>query len=257
MDELRGLNISSEEYELWHEYRKTKDIKVRNLLVERYSDLVQILAYKLRGIYEQYGSVEDIVNEGIIALISVIDKYDIDKGLKFETYASYRIRGAMIDFVKRQDWTPDKVKADYKDIRKVEEELGQMLGREPKESEIIEYLGISPEEYTRIIGNEYCSTVISFEKTILDAQEGTMDLESGINCPQYEVENKELKETLLGAMDVLNKNEKLVISLYYVEEIKFNEIAEVMSLSKSRVSQIHTNALNKLKEAMIKEEVYY
>jgi RNA polymerase sigma factor for flagellar operon FliA len=94
----------NDELDLWEKYYATRDVNIRNQLIEKYSYIVKIIALKLRGIYQQYGDVDDIVNEGIIALMKVIEKYDISKNVKFETYASIRIKGAIIDYVRKQDW---------------------------------------------------------------------------------------------------------------------------------------------------------
>lgn len=235
---------------LWEKYSKSKDIETRNELVSVYIYLVKIIAFKLRGIYEQYGSLEDIISEGIIALIDVIDKYDISKNVKFETYATYRIRGAMIDFVKKQDWTPNKVKEDYKMLKNAENELLNKLGRTPDEEEVMNFLGISLKKYNEIISNKYKTTIISFEEMLEASNEKIINLKRETNIPEEEFERKQLLELLLKSMNKLNEKEQLIISLYYKEDLKFVEIAEILNLTKSRISQIHTSALLKLQEEL-------
>lgn len=243
--------VPSEE-ELWEQYQATKDVRIRNQIIEKYSYLVKIIALKLRGIYQNYGDVEDIVNEGIIALMSVIEKYDISKNTKFETYASIRIKGAIIDYVRKQDWVPRKVKSDYKSVKNAEDDLSNKLGRAPNDDEIAEHLKIDIKEYNNIINNAYGTSILSFEELLGDANLIEKNLGSGYDLPEHEVETKELYNILVESVSNLNEKEKLVISLYYKEELKLKEIAEILNISNSRVSQIHTSALQKL-EVRIKD----
>lgn len=243
-------NISEEE--LWEQYYATRDINIRNQIIEKYSYLVKIIALKLRGIYQNFGDVEDIVNEGIIALMNVVEKYDISKNTKFETYASIRIKGAIIDYVRKQDWVPRKVKSDYKSVKDAEDELSNKLGRSPNDSEISEHLKIDISEYNNIVNNAYGTSILSFEELLGDANLQEKDIGSGYDLPENEIETKELYNVLVESVSQLGEKEKLVISLYYKEELKLKEIAEILNISNSRVSQIHTSALQKL-EAKIKD----
>ncbi|MDD4781458.1 MAG: FliA/WhiG family RNA polymerase sigma factor [Tissierellia bacterium] len=232
--------------ELWEQYYASRDIKIRNKIIEKYSYLVKIIALKFRSIYQQYGDVEDIVNEGIIALMDVIEKYDISKNIKFETYASIRIKGSIIDYVRKQDWIPRKVKSDYKIVKDAEVLLSNKLGRDPKDSEVAEYLKIDINEYNQIINNAYGNSLLSFEELLGEASIRNNVTLNPFNLPEQEMEDKELHKVLSDSINNLNDKEKLVISLYYKEEIKLKEIAEIMNISNSRVSQIHTAALHKL-----------
>lgn len=233
---------------LWEQYFATRDINIRNLIIEKYSFLVRIIALKLRGIYQQYGDVEDIVNEGIIALMDVIEKFDISKNTKFETYASIRIRGCIIDYVRKQDWIPRKVKSDYKVVKEAEDVLSNKLGRAPKDSEISEFLKMDINEYNQIVKNAYGTSILSFEELLGEANVMESEICSGYELPEQEIESKELYKTLVDGINNLNEKEKLVISLYYKEELKLKDIAEILNISNSRVSQIHTAALQKLEK---------
>jgi len=245
-EDVKDNSMNEEDRLLWEEYYKTKDINIRNKLVERYSNLVKIIAHKLKGVYEAYGDIEDVINEGIIALIGLIDRYDMSMGTKFETYASYRVRGAMIEFVKNQDWTPKNLRKQYNDIRDVEDNLRNKLGRTPTDNEIIEESEIGEDKYHEVKGMVHKAGIVSFELLLEESRE------SGLR--EFDItkkeENEELKEVLEDAIRALNEKEQLVISLYYVEELKFIEIAEVMNLGKARVSQIHANALEKLEKEL-------
>lgn len=238
------------EEELWEQYYATKDIGIRNQIIEKYSHLVKIIALKLRGIYQNFGDVDDIVNEGMIALMDVIEKYDISKNTKFETYASIRIKGSIIDYVRKQDWIPRKVKSDYKNVKMAEDELANKLGRTPKDVEIADYLKIDMKEYNSIVNNAYGTSILSFEELLGEANLREMELSNSFDLPEHEIETKELYHVLFESVNKLGDNEKLVISLYYKEELKLKDIAEILNISNSRVSQIHTSALQKLEKSV-------
>lgn len=250
-----NYKVGIDEDELWEQYYATRDVHIRNQIIEKYSYLVKIIALKLRGIYQNYGDVEDIVNEGIIALMNVIEKYDITKNTKFETYASIRIKGSIIDYVRKQDWIPRKVKSDYKIVKDAEDELSNKLGRSPNDVEIAEHLKIDMRDYNNIINNAYGTSILSFEELLGDANLMEVDIKSGYDLPEHEIETKELYNILIESVNNLSEKEKLVISLYYKEELKLKEIAEILNISNSRVSQIHTSALQKL-EIKVKDYLY-
>ncbi|MEL7649249.1 MAG: FliA/WhiG family RNA polymerase sigma factor [Sedimentibacter sp.] len=241
--------IADENY-LWEQYALTKDVRIRNQIIEKYSYLVKIIALKLRGIYQNYGDVDDIVNEGIIALIDVIDKFDLSKNIKFETYATIRIRGSIIDYVRKQDWIPRKVKNDFKTVKEAQDALSYKLGREPEDHEVAHHLKMNMHEYNSIIRNAHGTTMLSFEELLSEANVREMETSNGYELPEQELESKELCQVLKDNINKLNEKEKLVVSLYYKEELKLKDIAEVMCISNSRVSQIHTSALEKLEQGL-------
>ncbi len=248
----KNPHAAIEEYQnhLWEQYYATKDIDIRNQIIEKYSHLVKIIALKMRGIYQQYGDLDDIVNEGIIALIDAIEKFDLSKNTKFETYASIRIKGSIIDYVRKQDWTPRKVKSDYKIIKDAEDLLSNKLDRAPSDNEIAEYLKMDISDYNRIISNAYGTSMLSFEELIEEANLVENGISVGNEQPENEIESKELYKVLVDNVNKLNEKEKLIISLYYKEELKLKDIAQILDISNSRVSQIHTSALQKLEKSI-------
>lgn len=243
-------DVEIDEAELWQQYYATRDIHVRNQIIEKYSYLVKIIALKLRGVYQQYGDVDDIVNEGIIALMDVVEKYDITKNTKFETYASIRIKGSIIDYVRKQDWIPRKVKSDYKNIKEAEDKLTNSLGRQPKDEEIAKYLKMDMKEYNQIVNNAFGTSILSFEELLGGSNLVETELNIGYDLPEEEIETKELYKVLVDSVHKLGEKEKLVISLYYKEDLKLKEIADILNISNSRVSQIHTSALQKLEKSI-------
>ena len=124
------------------EYRETGDISIRNEIVMRYLDLVRVIALSLRNVYIKYAGTDDIINEGVIALISAIDSFDLERGVKFETYANIKIKGAIVDFVRKQDWIPRNVRTFGRDLDIAYNELFTKLGRHPKNAELAEHLGL-------------------------------------------------------------------------------------------------------------------
>jgi RNA polymerase sigma factor for flagellar operon FliA len=240
----------NDELDLWEKYYATRDVNIRNQLIEKYSYIVKIIALKLRGIYQQYGDVDDIVNEGIIALMKVIEKYDISKNVKFETYASIRIKGAIIDYVRKQDWIPRKAKSDYKSVKEAEDQLVDKLGRVPSDNEVAAYLKINIKDYNSIVNNAYGANILYFEELLGEANMRETENAAGYELPEEEIETKELYQVLVDSIKKLNEKEKLVISLYYKEELKLKEIADILDISNSRVSQIHSSALQKLEKCI-------
>lgn len=245
-----NLKPEVEENELWEQYYVSRDIETRNLIIEKYSYLVKIIALKLRGIYQNFGDVDDIVNEGMIALMDVIEKYDLSKNTKFETYASIRIRGSIIDYVRKQDWIPRKVKSDYKIVKEAEDNLSYKLGRTPKDTEVADFLKMDMKDYNSVINNAYGTSILSFEELLGEANLKEIEIGKSFELPENEMESKELYQVLVESVNKLGEKEKLVVSLYYKEELKLKEIADILNISNSRVSQIHTSALQKLEKSV-------
>lgn len=242
--------IQADDERLWEQYAETKDIAIRNQIIEKYSYLVKIIALKIRGVYQQYGDVDDVVNEGIIALIDVIDKFDLSKNVKFETYATIRIKGAIIDYVRKQDWTPRKVKADAKILSQAEKELNVKLGRAPNDNEIADFLQMDIGEYNQIVRNSLGTSIMSFEELVGEANLRDREINYDYELPEDIYETKELNKVLKESINQLKEKEKLVISLYYKEEIKLKDISKILNISNSRASQIHSMALEKLEKSI-------
>lgn len=249
MEILKDDKIIIDDNKLWQRYFQNRDLATRNKLVERYTYVVKIIAMKIWGIYHQYGDVEDIVNEGIIALIDAVGRFDISKDIKFETYASIKIRGAIIDYVRKQAWSPRRVNKNRKLIESAEGELRLKLGRSPSEQEIADYLKIDISEYSKIVFETSNSSLLSFEELISELSYKYSATSDDLT-PEDSYEKLELKNVLTDAIDQLEEKEKIIISLYYKEDLKIKDIADVMQLSNSRVSQIHSQALSKLNNIM-------
>lgn len=228
------------------EYRATGNVNLRNDIVLRYLDVVRLIAVSLRNIYLKYASADDVINEGVIALIGAIETFDPERGVKFETYANLKIKGAIIDYVRRQDWVPRQVRHFGKELDAAYSALFNNLGRHPKNDEIAEYMGITKEKLLRQMSDAAGAITLSFEELLY---EDNFNVEGGKTADR-EMYEKEQKKVVAQAIDELNPKAKQVITLYYYEKLKFSEIGQVLGVSESRVCQIHSKAILHLKLAL-------
>ena len=238
--------------ELFQTYKRTGNEELKWPLVMRYMGLVKTIALQVRGVYSSFAQVDDIVNEGVLALVGAVDKFDPDKGIKFETYVSKRIRGAIIDLARRQDWVPRSVRRKAREIDQASVELFAELGRYPSDSEIAARLGISPGQYQEDLASTSLCNVLSLDSIFEDREAGGADVadQEAAGRPEDTLLRQELLDTLTDAIVSLRENEQLVISLYYKKNLSMKEIAQVMEVSEPRISQIHSSAIRKLKAQM-------
>ena len=242
--------------ELLQLYKETGILEVKQELVMRYVYLVKSIALQMRDVYLTFTQVDDIINEGVLALMSSIDKYDIDKNVKFETFISKRIKGMIIDLARKQDWVPRSTRKNTRDIEEAVTKLYNELGYEPSVEEVTKYLQITPEKYQETMRKASLFNVLSLDMVLAEAQgnEGVARLPQGEKSDQPETHllRKELSHVLADGIRQLKENEQLVISLYYVEEMNMRHIADILDVSEPRVSQIHSNAVKKLRVYMEK-----
>lgn len=237
------------------EYSKTREIELRNQLLLHYSYIAKTVAIQMRDIFQNYAAPEDIINHGIITLMDCIEKFDAEKGVKFESYAFMRVKGCVIDFIRKQDWLPRRVRKTAKDIESAKSFLANKLFREPTYKEIAEHMGLSKEQLNKHFGEITNSVMLSFEGVVQNAleQDFAIGYESGEEYqPESSVFKQEIKETLASGIETLTEKERIVVSLYYYENLKFYEISQVLEVSESRVCQIHSKAILKLKAIMEK-----
>lgn len=235
---------------LWKKYQETKSDSVREQIIIEYAPLVKIVAGKL-SMYLGYNvEFDDLVGYGIFGLIDAIDKFDCTKDVKFETYASLRIRGAILDQIRKMDWIPRTLRQKQKKIDIAISEIELEKNREAKNEEIAEKLGISEEELLNWQCQMKITNVISLDEYIEQGTEPAVNhtgSRSRFEQPETVVEVKELKELLKESIDRLTEKERKVVLLYYYEELTLKEISLVLEVSESRVSQLHTRALQKMK----------
>lgn len=235
-------------------YKQTGEEELKWPLVLRYEGLIKSAALQIRGVYSSFAQVDDIVSEGILTLLSSIDKFDPDKGIKFETYVSKRIRGMVIDLARKQDWLPRNIRQRAKEIDAAVSSLANELGRFPTDQEVAAHLGVPTDKYQKEAARVALSNTLSLDALMdardLDGYRFEVSSEDPAVQPEMVLEDQELQETLAQGIASLQKNEQLVLSLYYEQNLHMKEIAQVMEVSEPRISQIHSRAIQKLRDYM-------
>lgn len=240
---------------LWIKYKKTEDQLIKKQLIENYLELVKIVAGRMYNYYGSKIEYDDLLGYGILGLIDSIDKFDINKNVKFSTYAQIRIRGAIIDNIRKLDWIPRSLRKKSKEVQDVVFFLENKLGRSPTNKEISKKLQISLKELELLLSDISTFNISSLDDIILNNVDYSSDINKEENTPQLIYEKKELKRILGDSIESLKSNEKLVISLYYYEELTYKEIGLVMELSESRISQIHSKAILNIKNFLKKQGI--
>lgn len=235
-------------------YKQTGDESLKWPLVLRYEGLIKNAALQVRGVFNSFAQVEDIVNEGILTLLGAVDKFDPDKGVKFETYVAKRIRGMVIDLARKQDWLPRNVRQRAKEIDDAVSALSNELGRFPTEREVADKLGVSLERYRKDAARTALNNTLSLDALMDSSEMDTYRFEptdrDERGQPEAVLQDRELQETLAAGIGSLQENEQIVLSLYYEKNLHMKEIAQVMGISEPRISQIHARAIQKLREYM-------
>lgn len=237
---------------LWETYAKTKSPEIREKLILEYASLVKLVAGRL-SMYLGYNvEYDDLVSYGIFGLIDAIDKFDSMKAVKFETYASLRIRGAILDQIRKMDWIPRTIRQKQKKIDAVVKEIESSMGRAATDEEIALGLGISEDDYLAWQSQMKITGLVSLNEFMESGSEIPADQTSQrrFDGPEEVIEKEELKKMLQQALELLTEKEKKVILLYYYEDLTLKEISNVLEVSESRVSQLHTRALQKMKTKM-------
>lgn len=238
--------------QLWERYRKTREPELREQIIIEYAPLVKLVAGRLNMYLGYNVEYEDLVSYGIFGLIDAIDKFDMTKDVKFETYASLRIRGAILDQIRKMDWIPRTVRQKQKKMDEAIKAVETRTGRTASDEEIAAELGLSEEELLGWQSQLKVTNVVSLNEYVEQGTEPVMETRGNSHFIQPEelVEQKELKEMLEKAMEQLTEKESKVILLYYYEEMTLKEISRVLDVSESRISQLHTKALSKMQKTM-------
>lgn len=237
---------------LWQTYRKAPSAELREQLIIEYSPLVKIVAGRLGMYLGGNMEYEDLVSYGIFGLIDAIDKFDMDKEVKFETYASLRIRGSILDQIRKMDWIPRTVRQRQRQIDEAIRNLENKNGRSATDEEIAAELGLNNEEYISWQNQMKVTNVVSLNEFVEQGTEPAMDATSNSHFmqPDRSYEKEELKEALAKGLQTLTEKERQVILFYYYEELTLKEISAILEVSESRVSQLHTKGLQKLQKQM-------
>ena len=236
---------------LWDQYAKTKSSECREQIILEYAPLVKMVAGRL-SMYLGYNvEYDDLVSYGIFGLIDAIDKFDMMKEVKFETYASLRIRGSILDQIRKMDWIPRTIRQKQKKIDQAIREIEIATGKNATDEEIALKLGISDDEYIEMQSQMKVTGLVSLNEYMDQGSDVTPSYTNGAtSCfenPEESIEKEELTFILKDALELLTEKENKVITLYYYEELTLKEISYILEVSESRVSQLHTRALQKMK----------
>jgi RNA polymerase sigma factor FliA len=239
--------------ELWFEYRRTDDKALRDRLILTYAPLVKYVAGRLGSGLPAHVDEGDLVSYGLLGLIGAIERYDPGRDVKFEAYAIMRIKGAMIDELRALDWVPRSVRSRAREIERAIAALEAKLGTAPTDEQIAAKVGISVDELEESLADISRSSIAALDELWSVSGEGeqvslldTVEDTTGPR-PQEALDEAEMREALADAIARLPEREKLVVTLYYYEELTLREIGEVLSVTESRVSQLHTKAILRLK----------
>ncbi|MFC0524164.1 FliA/WhiG family RNA polymerase sigma factor [Pontibacillus salicampi] len=242
-----------QEQQLWSLWEEERDMEAANELVRMYMHLVHYHVHRIAAHLPQSVSKEDIKSLGLYGLYDAIEKFDITRDLKFDTYASFRIRGAIMDGLRKEDWLPRSVRDKSKKIESTAEQLEQSLQRPPSSAEIASVLGVTEQEVESVMKDTLFANVLSMEEKPKDMKDnhkegiGYSIPDTNETTPDMNVVQEENYQELEEGIKQLNEKEQLVISLFYTEELTLTEIGQVLGLTTSRISQIHARALFKLR----------
>jgi|SRR5690606_3928401 len=243
---------------LWDEYKTRRSRAARNRLLLTYAPLVRYVADRVAIALPPNVDVDDLVSQGVIGLFDALEKFQPDRGVKFETYALARIRGSIIDGLRAGDWVPRSVRRRARELEQTIAELEGKLGRSATDQEIIEALGITPQDYYRWLREVRAATLTSLddiwnpeagEESRLVFRDMISDDEPG---PEQRFEEMELRRQLAQAIEALPERERMVIALYYHEGLTLKEIGRVLGVSESRVCQLHTKSLLRLRAHLLR-----
>ena len=236
----------------------------REEVIIRYSPMIKYVANRIAMRLPPHIEVDDLISVGVLGLMDAISKYDSSRGAKFKTYAEFRVRGAILDELRAMDWVPRSIRQKASSVDKVVQSLQVKLSRSPEDEEVAKEMGISLEQFHATLNETKSIPVFSLDdlgiakdsgeqQSLLDCLAGKADAD-----PQTQIRLIELKEIIAKAIDTLPEKERLMVSLYYYEELTMKEIGAVLEITESRVSQIHSKAVYRLRtklKAIIAEEL--
>ncbi len=241
--------------ETWGRFKATGERSLRNLLMEKYFPIVKYNAERIGAKLPDEVDRDDLVSAGVFGLIDAIQAFDLERGVKFETYCAPRIRGAILDELRSMDWVPRLVRSRAHLLERVSRELESMLGRPPTESETADRMGISREEFEKLSRDATAVTQVSLSRKYSETDSNKEVCEIDViqdrrgKDPVAEIQKRDVKELLTRG---LSRAERLILILYYYEEMTMKEIGVTLDLSESRVSQMHSSILDRLKTVLRK-----
>jgi len=243
-----GATTSSVD-KLWEEYFRTGSEDAKNQIISHYVYLVAMVVKRLMPHYKDFSEKDELMSCGVIGLIDAVNKFDKNMGVKFQTYASLRIRGEIIDYLRKQDWAPTSLRKKINNIQQAYEELENQLGRMPSEEEIAEYLREPLSSVRKVLQRAHMFNLIHFESMLYE-KETEEHFSSTLDDPYHIIENKSMQAALRELVESLPEREKMVITLHYYEGLTMKSIAQILNISESRVSQIHSKVLMDMRKAL-------
>lgn len=246
---------------LWHTYKKKPADSLKKELITHYLPLVKAIAIRLSNGLPRHISLDDLISSGVCGLISSIDKYNPDSGTRFKSFAGLRIHGAMLDELRSLDWVPRSVRSRSKQLQMAYNTIQQEKGRFATDSEVADFLNIPIDDLDSFIESTKIINLVSLDAKIYKEESGhTLNFSEIIadkkqSLPIGKITKDELKQTLIEAIASLSKQEQIVLTLYYFEELTLKEIGSVIGVSESRVSQIHSKSLYRLKAKISLSEI--
>ncbi|MCP4548769.1 MAG: FliA/WhiG family RNA polymerase sigma factor [bacterium] len=238
---------------LWDSYHRDRSRRGRERLIIHYLGLVKYVAGRLAAGLPESVDINDLVGAGMLGLMKAVEAYDPAKEVKFETYSMPRIRGAMLDELRNQDWFPRSIRRKAKRIDNAVRYLEGALGRAPRDTELAKHMRLDLHDFYKLVGDVSKSSLLSIEEDLRVGKDGTYtsvrDILADAKVPDayQELADRELRAIVIDTLDNLDQKEKLVLTLYYFEELTLAEIGEVLGVSESRVCQIHGKAIHRLK----------
>ncbi|EOC99732.1 FliA/WhiG family RNA polymerase sigma factor [Caldisalinibacter kiritimatiensis] len=237
--------------DLWLKYKETEDNYYKQELIKKYIHLVKIVAGRLYNYHGGNVDYDDLLGYGVFGLIDAIEKFDINRNLKFETYAQIRIRGTIIDNLRKLDWVPRSLRKKSREFEEAINKLENKLGRTATKEEIASELNVDKKEVENVLTEISTFNIISLEELLSIKGDSVLEKNTE-NTPDKAYLEKEMIYILKKSIDELPYKEKMVISLYYYNELTYKEIGKVLGLSESRISQIHSKAIILLKNKIKK-----
>jgi RNA polymerase sigma factor for flagellar operon FliA len=244
------------EDELWRKFKKTKDPAIRDTFVKQYAPLVKYVAGKIAVSMPHNVEFDDLVGFGVFGLFDAISKFDPDKHVKFKTYAVTRIRGAIFDELRSIDWVPRSVRQKSREVEDTMRHLESSLGRSASDKELAGAMGVSVKEFEKTMLKISSTSILSLNDIWYTGEDNdkvsigdSIESPRSMN-PEAIVEKEEIKQVIIRTIDELPEKEKKVLVLYYYEDLTLKEIGKVLEVTESRVSQLHTKAIMRLRSKL-------
>jgi len=248
-------NIENDRKKLWKQYKENGDGEAKDELLLGYTNLVKWLVRRMMPRFSAYEDADDLYSSGIIGLIDAMERYDPDQGVKFETFAVPRIRGEILDYLRAQDWAPPSLRRKINAINSAYDKMESSTGQPPTEEDVAQAVDIPISDLRKISERAHTFNVVSFENMLTEKNPDEMGVSEEAS-PEDKLIKEETKNTLINIIESLPEKERQVITLYYYEGMLLREIADMMHVTESRISQIHSKVIKKIREQMTAHEDY-